>query len=192
MPFTRGMAEAAETLAVTVDDYMGMPPGPPYYQLIEGDLYVSPSQHWRHQDILLNLAVINREYLAKNPIGKVMVAPMDVCLNEINVYQPDVLFFSHERGAILGKRCIEGAPDFLVEILSESTAHLDKGPKRKIYARTGVKELWLIDPESKDVTIFDLGNSAERPRACYGENDSFVSAIFPGLTFKCAEIFRGV
>jgi Uma2 family endonuclease len=186
------MAVAAESLAITVHDYMGMPQGPPYYQLIEGDLYMSPSPNWHHQKISRNIERAIDRYLEENPLGELFHAPLDVCLTEINVYQPDVLFFSEARKAILGERCIEGAPDFVVEILSESTAHLDKGQKRKIYARTGVKELWFVDPGLKEIAVFDLKKSAETPKATYSGKDKFGSPVFPGLKFSCAEIFRGI
>jgi Uma2 family endonuclease len=182
----------AETLAITVHDYMAMPEGPPYHQLIEGDLYMSPSPNWRHQKISQSIERLIGRYLDQHDIGEFFHAPMDVIINETNVYQPDVLFFRHKGKAKLGKRCIEGAPDFVVEILSESTAHLDRDLKRKIYARSGVKELWFVDPERKQIAVFDLAKSPEKPVASYSGDDTFTSRIFPGLSFACAEIFRGI
>jgi Uma2 family endonuclease len=184
--------ERAEALAITVHDYMGMPEGPPYYQLIDGDLYMSPSPNWRHQGIIGNIYKKISVYLEKNDIGQVFMAPLDVVLSETNVYQPDVLFFSNNRKKILGERCIEGAPDFVVEILSGSTAHLDRGHKRKIYARTGVKELWFVDPNLKEIEVFDLKRSPDTPSATFSSTDKFTSALFPGLKFAGTEIFRGV
>lgn len=184
------MEQIAPT-AITVHDYMAMPQGPPYHQLIDGELYLSPSPSWKHQDIALNIATKIRHYMETDDVGRVFVAPLDVCLTEINVYQPDVFFFSHSRKKILGERCIEGAPDFVVEILSESTAHLDRGHKRKIYARTGVKELWHVDPELKQVEVFHLKESVDAP-ATYSDKEKFTSKFFPGLKFSCAEIFRGI
>jgi Uma2 family endonuclease len=177
--------------AITVHDYMAMPDGPPYYQLIDGDLHMSPSPNWRHQEIAGNIYRKIAAYLDKHHIGRVFIAPLDVCLSEIDVYQPDVLYFSNQRKKILGERCIEGAPDFIVEVLSDSTARLDKGHKRKIYARTGVQELWLIDANLKEIAIFDLKRSLEIPVATYRARQKFTSAIFPGLKFSCSEIFEG-
>ena len=184
------MAEVS-SLAITVHDYMGMPEGPPYYQLIEGDLIMSPSPHWRHQRVSRNIEKILERYLDQHPTGELFHAPLDVILTEINVYQPDVLFFPNERKSLLGKRCIEGAPDFVVEILSDSTAHLDKGPKRKIYARSGVKELWFVDPVDKTVEVFNLETSTDEAAASYRGAEDFTSETFPGLKISCPEIFRG-
>jgi Uma2 family endonuclease len=181
----------AESLAITVHDYMSMPPGPPYHQLIEGDLHMSPSPHWRHQDVALNIATLIKNHLREHDTGRVYISPMDLALNDTNVYQPDVFFFRHHSNAKRGDRCIEGAPDFVVEILSDSTAHLDQ-LKRKIYARFGVKELWFIDTELKQITVLDLPKSAEKPAATYSARDQFTSKTFPGLSFSGAEIFRGI
>lgn len=182
----------AETLATTVHDYMAMPEGPPYYQLIEGDLFMSPSPHWVHQRISRNIERIIDRYLETNDIGQLFHAPLDVILNETNVYQPDVLFFRHHGKAKLGKRCVEGAPDFVVEILSRSTLHLDKDQKLKIYPVAGVQELWLIDPVEKTITDFHFEKSFDQPVAIHRGADKFASPIFPGLTFSTPEIFRGV
>jgi Uma2 family endonuclease len=178
-----------QSLATTVHDYMRMPQGPPYYQLIDGELHMSPSPSWRHQDIAGNIYATIKGFLRKNDIGRVFIAPLDVCLTEINVFQPDVLYFSHERGKILGERCVEGAPDLVIEILSESTAHLDKGHKRKVYARTGVKELWFVDPDLREIETFQLKTSGDTPVATYSGKDKFRSPLLPGLKFSCSEIF---
>lgn len=181
----------AESLTITAHDYMAMPPGPPFYQLIEGDLHMSPSPHWRHQDVALNIATIIKNYLRQRDLGRVYIAPMDVSLDEVNVYQPDVFFFKHTSAAKRGERCIEGAPDFVVEILSDSTADLDR-LKRKIYARHGVHELWIVDAEEKQVAVFNLAKSAETPAGIYSGADTFTSSTFQGLTFACEEVFRGI
>jgi Uma2 family endonuclease len=181
------------SLAITVHDYLEMREGPPYYQLIEGELAMSPSPNWRHQEIAIAIAEIIRSFLRKKGLrGRVFVAPLDVILNDFNVFQPDVLYFSEEKASILGERCIEGAPDFVVEILSDSTAHFDRGPKRKIYARTGVSELWIVNPELKEIGVYDLPEDSETPKATYRGKDKFSSPLFPGLKFSCTEIFRGV
>jgi Uma2 family endonuclease len=183
----------ADTLAITVHDYMAMPEGPPYYQLIEGELFMSPSPHWRHQKISGNIEWQIQSYLRNHDIGQLFHAPLDVIINETNVYQPDVLFFRHRNSkASLGNRCVEGAPDFVVEILSKSTLHLDKDLKLKLYAKAGVKELWFVDPIEKSITVFHFEKSVDEPIAVYRGDETFTSPIFPSLTFAASEIFRGI
>src|SRR5207302_1391904 len=100
--------------------------------LIEGDLYLSPSPHWRHQDVALNIATIIKVHLREHDTGRVYISPMDVILDDTNVYQPDVFFFKHKSKAGLGKRCIEGAPDFDAEMfLQRGRALFQELPKRR-------------------------------------------------------------
>src|SRR5262245_9987884 len=121
---------------------MELPEGPPYYQLIEGDLYMAPSPDLFHQDIAGNIYHLVRFYLAKCRAGSVYIAPCDVQLTELNVYQPDVFFVANSRKHIMTKHGAKGAPNLVVEVLSPKTARLDKGAKRVVYARAGVEEMW--------------------------------------------------
>src|SRR5438445_9899908 len=139
---------AVQMAPLTVEDYRLLPETGPRYQLIEGDLHMAPAPNRYHQDISYNLVMIIGKYLEKHRIGKVYAAPFDVYLDENNVHQPDVLFVS-KKNNILTPGGAEGAPDFIVEILSPKTAFLDKKSKRRVYARSGVKELWIVDPHLK-------------------------------------------
>jgi len=83
------MLTAAENL-VTLDDFRKLPQGPPYYQLIQGRLLVSPSPNRYHQVICRNMLVLLENYLEKNPIGEVFLSPSDVYLTGYDAYQPDL------------------------------------------------------------------------------------------------------
>jgi Uma2 family endonuclease len=100
------------------------------------------------------------------------------------VHQPDIVFIAKANYAILTDAGAEGAPDFIVEILSPKTAFLDKKAKRKVYARSGVKELWLVDPDTKTVHVYFLQDDADHPAATYAEKDTFNSPHFPGLKIR--------
>lgn len=175
---------------LTVHDYRELPDAPPYQQLIEGELYLSPSPSWFHQEIVTNLARIFLPFLDKHDMGKIFFAPLDTFLTDLNVYQPDVMFISNERKSILKEDGVDGAPDFVVEILSPRTARYDRGAKRDIYGRTGVQEFWIVDPELKTVQVFRFAESADAPVATYGIQQEFVSPIFPGLGVAVADIFK--
>ncbi len=179
-----------KALPITRHDYEEMPPGPPYYQVIEGDLVMSPSPNIFHQAIAGRIYALLLQFLEKRPLGEVFIAPLDVFLSEINVYQPDVIFISNQRRSILTERGLEGAPDLAVEVLSPSTARFDKGSKRKVYARTGVKELWLVDAEARLIHVYQLTKDAETPAATYGEKAVFTSPLLPGLRLRAASIFK--
>jgi len=175
---------------ITRYDYQEMREGPPYYQIIEGDLVMWPAPDTFHQSIAGRIYSLILQFLEKNPIGEVFIAPLDVFLSDVNVYQPDVIFISKQRRSIISEHGIEGAPDLAIEVLSPGTARFDKGSKRKIYARAGVKELWLIDPEARLVHVYQLGRNAETPAATYDEKAVFKSPLLLGLRIKATAIFK--
>jgi Uma2 family endonuclease len=175
---------------LTVEDYRELPEGPPYYQLIEGDIFMAPSPDLFHQDIVGNLYFILRSYLARHRVGSVHLAPSDVQLSELNVYQPDLYFVSNARRSIFTKQGPVGAPNLIVEILSPKTAKLDRGMKRTVYARTGVEELWIVDPERKRIEIYRFAESADEPVLNVGTRQRFTSPLLPGLQIAVAAVFR--
>ena len=179
-----------EARPITAADYRDLPEGPPYYQLIEGDLYMAPSPDLFHQDIVLVLARLIGNYLDSHPIGSVHIAPSDVQFTDLNVFQPDLYFVSKSRKSILSKQGAEGAPDLVVEVLSPKTAKLDKGLKRDVYARTGVDEMWLVDPSTKRIQIFRFEESVKEPAAVVSGRQMLTSPIFPGLKIPVVRVFQ--
>ena len=151
---------------------------------------MSPAPNRYHQVISRNVEFMLMKYLETHPLGEMYHAPCDVYLSENDVFQPDIVFVRRENFGVLTDAGIEGAPDFVVEILSPSNAHLDRKAKLRVYARTGVAELWLVDPERRLVQVFHLQADAQRPVVTCGEGDSFSSAHFPGLDIKGTEIFK--
>src|SRR5439155_1800643 len=140
----------------TYEDLQLIPPDRNRYEIIDGELLVSPSPDTLHQTILLNLAGELRLHVRKHRLGRVFVALYDVVFSSSTVLEPDVMFVSHARLNIIGKKNLSSAPDLAVEVLSASTAQVDREGKSKQYARHGVPELWLIDPESQTVEMFRL------------------------------------
>jgi Uma2 family endonuclease len=183
------MAVAQPSL-LTKEDYRLLPVGGPRYQLIEGELYMAPAPNRYHQTISRNLEFILLKYLEKNPLGEIYDAPFDVYLSEHDVVQPDIVFVKKDNREVLTDAGIEGTPDFVVEILSPSDAYLDKKAKLRVYARCGVAELWLIDPDTQTVQVFYLQREARRPSANFGQDDTFSSPLFPGLKISGRQVFK--
>src|SRR6266478_7109534 len=175
---------------ITRYDYEGMPEGPPYYQVVEGDLIMSPSPATYHQIIAGRIHFLILRFLERKPIGEVFIAPLDVFLTDVNIYQPDVVFVSNRRRPMITEHGIEGAPDLVVEILSPGTARFDKGSKRKIYGRTGVTELWLVDPVARLIHIYHLAKNTETPAMTHSEKAVFTSPLLPGLRLRTSSIFK--
>jgi Uma2 family endonuclease len=175
---------------LTKEDYRQLPDSGPRYQLVEGELYMSPAPNRYHQTISRNLEFMLMKYLERRPLGELYHAPFDVYLSEHDVYQPDLVFVKKDNFEVLTDAGVEGTPDWVAEILSPSNAYLDKKAKLRGYARTGVAELWLIDPDTHLVHVYHLQDDAQKPAATYGEKDTFVSPHFPGLNIRVADIFK--
>ena len=170
----------------TVKDYKKLPEGSPY-QLIEGELVMSPVPKPIHQIVSGNLFEALRKFLKDK--GILLYAPVDVYLDEENAFQPDLLFISEERKDILKEDGVYGAPDLVVEILSPSTAYYDLRKKKEVYERTGVKEYWIVDPEMKSVEVYVNEEGKFRLFQELKEKGSIRSQIIEGLSIPLENIF---
>src|SRR5207248_3425715 len=101
----------------------------------------------KHQRISMRLIVAIGTYLREHPLGQLYLALLDVVLSQHDVVEPDLIYISDERREIITEKNIQGAPDVLIEIVSESTRHYDENVKRDLYERMGVGEYWLVDAE---------------------------------------------
>ena len=166
----------------TAEDYRRMPGETPRYQLIEGRLHLSPAPNRFHQKIVGRIYFLIQQYLEDHPVGEVYISPFDVYLTDINVFQPDVIYVTNSQTVILTDAGAEGPPDIAIEVLSKRTSSIDLGPKRKIYANTGVKELWILNPEAHTVDVYELQSDPQSPAATYSIAPSsrrLTTRIFP-------------
>ncbi|HUM47275.1 MAG TPA: Uma2 family endonuclease [Chitinophagales bacterium] len=142
----------------TKEDYMNLPEGAPY-QLINGALVMSPAPKANHQRVLLDIATQIRNFLVLNNIGIIIIAPMDVHLDEENIYQPDLLFISKNNKHCKIKDWVYGAPDIIFEVLSEFNSYNDTGKKFRMYEQYGVREYFIIDPNNKEAIFYKNMNN---------------------------------
>ena len=133
-------------------------PDEPRCELILGRFYLSPSPVFLHQYLTTCLGSFLRQAAGRSG-GLAVVAPMDVHLADHTVVQPDVLYISHERRNIV-QNWVEGAPDLVIEVLSPATASRDQVHKLNLYAETGVREYWIVDPPSRHITFLVLSDGA--------------------------------
>jgi Uma2 family endonuclease len=174
---------------LTERDYYNLPEGS-RYQLVEGDLYMAPAPNLHHQTILGNLAFALRSYLEGNPIGILFQAPTDVFFSRESIWQPDLFIVLNSRRHILTiKRC-EGAPDFIAEILSPGNQDLDLHTKRAVYARVGVTEYWILDPENKEILIHRFEENPNDPVTRLKPPGKASSSLFPGFSVELVTLFQ--
>lgn len=136
---------------ITADEYFRMPETLIPHNLIDGRLYMSPSPFWKHQDLVLTLAVVFKQY-ADDHGGRAFVAPMDCRLSDRTVLQPDVGYIAPDHTDIIHDH-VMGAPDVVVEVLSPGTRRFDRQKKLDAYVRNGVREAWLVDPDAETVIV---------------------------------------
>ena len=189
IPKTGGSAMTTKPRAkLTVADYLDTPEGV-RCQLLDGELILAAAPNNQHQTILLNLAASLRSFVRSNELGKVWIAPFDVVFSDHDVVQPDILYVSRRRAAVITAANIQGAPDLAVEVLSPSTEGYDRGYKRELYARHGVMEYWLVDPDLETIEVLTPGDGGFIRYALYNRRETLTSPLLPGLAVDLAAIF---
>ena len=173
----------------TYDDYLKTPDDK-RYELIEGELYMTPSPITNHQRISRKIEFLLEKFVTENELGEIFYAPYDVYFDDKNVVQPDILFISKDRLNIIGDKNLQGAPDLVIEILSESNAYRDLIQKKKLYARHGVKEYWIVVPGEKTIDIHILKDKTYQLYKTLGEYDTLESQILKGFKMELKVIFK--
>jgi Uma2 family endonuclease len=141
----------------TYDEYCRLPEDGRFYEVIGGNLYMSPAPRPIHQEIVYRLVRHLGPFVEQNKLGKIYFAPIDVILPDLaSPVQPDLLFIAQERLHIVKEQYIEGVPDLIVEVLSPTNPYHDRRIKYDLYAEAGVREYWLVDPTQCQVDIFTL------------------------------------
>ncbi|MBI1865145.1 MAG: Uma2 family endonuclease [Nitrospirae bacterium] len=193
------MATAAKTRSVkfTYEDYLLFPEDGRRREIIDGELYnadiaLGRSPSLKHQRTSANLLETLNAFVRPDGVGMIVQAPFDVVFPNENVVQPDLSFVSTARVSIIAKKCIQGPPDLIVEILAEETWRLDETIKRKLYERHGVPEYWIVDPELETVKVFRMTDqgyvrAAELSRE---SGDALSTPLLPGLAVPLADIFE--
>ncbi len=176
-------------LKFTYEDYKHTPEDQ-RYELLDGELIVAPAPNLGHQRIDARLGALLHTFVQKKGLGEIFHAPCDVVLSNTDVVQPDLLFVANQRAHLLiGGDSVLGAPDLVVEILSPSTAGRDRTLKRALYAKYGVQEYWLVDPDARTVVVLRLGAGAFAVEAIYGEGQTMTSSTLGGFSADLNEIF---
>ena len=177
---------------LSYDDYAAIDDGQ-RYQVIEGVLFLMTSPSRRHQRVLLRLAQQLANFLDAHPIGEVYMAPFDVVLRAeapANVFQPDLLVILQDQASILTRANVQGAPALVVEVLSPSTAVLDMTKKLQLYARHGVREVWIVPQDDDRVDTFTLGEDGQYglPRS-HATAQALETPLLPGFHLPVSRIF---
>jgi Uma2 family endonuclease len=141
----------------TYAEFARLPDDGNRYEVIAGELYVTPAPNRLHQRVSARLVHLFEGFCEKHGAGEVYDAPFDVIFGEGDYVEPDLVFVREERvDEVIRDHGIVGTPDLVIEILSDSTEHRDRGIKRERYAAYGVPEYWIIDTDAKHVEVYRL------------------------------------
>lgn len=151
---------ATTTTGLTYDDLVALQERPEYefqrLEIIDGELFVSPSPIPHHQRVITNALYGLEAVVRPRKLGMVFIAPIAVRLAPDTVVEPDIVYIRWERLDVIGPKVIEGRPDLVMEVLSPSSKRRDLVLKKELYERYGVPEYWILDAQARSVTIFTL------------------------------------
>ena len=182
------MVTTGVRIKFTYEDYCNAPEDK-RYELHDGDLIVVPAPKEQHQDIVGTLFIAITLFVRERALGRVYIAPFDIVFSNHDVVQPDVIFVSNERIDRITPDNIQGAPDFVIEVLSPSTEHRDRTFKRALYARHGVNEFWLVDTVAQSIEVLLLGSDDYETAAVYGAGEVLTSPTLIDFTLSIEDIF---
>jgi Uma2 family endonuclease len=162
----------------------------PRFERIGGIEYAMSSPGYKHQTVLLAIGAQLREKLSKHGCMPI-IAPFDVYPlydqgDENTFVQPDI--FAACDKSKLGENCYNGAPRFIIEILSSNRSY-DMITKLNLYQRAGVAEYWMVDPEEKIITTLELSNGSYLYHSYGGEQEVPLASI-PGCTIDFNKVFE--
>jgi len=166
-----------------------MPDDGKRYELIDGEVFVTPSPSEKHQRVLRNLLVSLHNHVHARKLGRVYIAPFDVVFGEKTALQPDLLFVSTKRLGIIGPEYVLGAPDLVVEILSPYRQSYDRVTKLEQYAQNGVAEYWIVDSIAESVEIHVLAGSRYELKGAFAGEETLQSPLLPGWQIAAGDLF---
>jgi Uma2 family endonuclease len=164
-----------------------------HHELLHGRIVMSPPAGYPHGEVEARVALAIGAFVREHGPGKVLGSSQGFELPTGDTVEPDCSFVSNERWGTApppeAGRFLRVVPDLAVEILSASNATYDRGEKKGIYERAGVRELWIIDPNARLVLVFVLDGGRYGTERVFGEGDRVASGVLSGLVVEVEELF---
>lgn len=163
-----------------------------YYELIDGELFVTRSPHRKHQQVTGNIYSVLQRWSEESGLGQAIPGPGVVPSDTTNVI-PDVVWVSHERLALLEDEAghLTGFPELIVEVLSpgEQNIRRDRQAKRKLYSVQGVQEYWICDRFTQQIEVYRRSGGQLALVATLLEQDTLTSPLLPGFQVSIQQLF---
>lgn len=177
---------AARKTSYTWDDYQTWGDDK-RWEIIDGEAYaMAPAPGMTHQSTVGELFLeMKRNFRGK--VCQVYVSPVDVELSEVDVVQPDIVVVCDP--SQIKTTHIQGAPTLVVEVLSPSTQAHDRMRKMPLYARSGIKEVWLVSTDVRLVEVYVLDGASYLLDGTHSLGNSLRSQAFPDLRINLTRVF---
>jgi Uma2 family endonuclease len=170
------MVQSAQRISAT--DYFQRPEYDQHdlIQLIDGEVIIGTPPIPKHQAIVREILII-LTLIARQTGGDAYAAPIEVVLNEHNVFEPDVLYLTPDSNCTIGDKRLNGAPELVVEVLSPGIAKHDRETKYRAYETYGVREYWIVDPVHETVEVWIQEDSRFLRKGAFATDDTFESSV---------------
>ena len=173
---------------LTYDDLAAIPYDGRRHEIITGEHFVTAAPLKRHQLAVQNITFALESFVRPRKLGRVFGCPVDVVLSEYDVVEPDVIVILNDRLPQFNERNFQGAPNIVVEVISESTVRRDRGEKLKLYAKHGVEEYWIGDAGLQLVEVYCFHRGGQGPKL-FRPGDVLTSCLLAGFQLPLTEIF---
>lgn len=182
---------AIHTARMTARQFLELGEDPPgiRLELVDGEIEMAPSPVPDHSHIDRMLTHFMLAHILEHDLGK-LFGNVDTVFNQHNVRRPDIIFFAKDRLHLVGEKAMEGPPDLCVEIVSPSSAVIDREVKYKLYQDGGVAHYWIVDPQQRSFEAFTLIDGAYKLTAKATGDETMSAEPFADLSIPLGDLWR--
>jgi Uma2 family endonuclease len=162
-----------------------------HYELLNGRIVMNPPAGWPHGKVGSNIQWLLGDFVRRRELGQVFDSSQGFALPSGDTVEPDHSFVSRERWEGVNPRWgefLRVVPDLIVEVLSRRNASTDRGEKKAIYERNGVREYWLVDARARTLTAFLLRDGRFDGGRVVAEDERYASEVLAGLEFRVGDL----
>ena len=183
------MTESATKLW-TYEDYLALPDDGNRYEIVEGELLVTPPPTTGHQSISSRLFLAMGVFIAHQKLGMLYHPPFEIHLSDqTRPVQPDLIFIRAENDPLPTTVYFRGIPDLVVEILSPGSHRNDMTVKYAAYEKAGIPEYWIVDPKSESVWVYALSDGKNDLHGQFVGEEMITSKVLAGLEIVNRSLF---
>ncbi|MBI2975672.1 MAG: Uma2 family endonuclease [Chloroflexi bacterium] len=176
---------------MTYDEFLAWAGEDTHAEWVKGEVYIYMPVNPIHQQIVDFLNTLLRLFIEANDLGWLMSGPAQTKMKETG-REPDLFFVSRDNPGQLGQKYFDGAPDLIVEVVSDDSVSRDRADKFEEYEDAGVKEYWIIDPRPRRrrADFFQMGADGKYQPVPVGADGAYRSQVLPGFWLKVSWLWE--